>query len=195
MLGPQLSVHNETGDSTVDTLDNTSSVLKGRTVVGLYFSADWCPPCQVFNPLLKHLHSSKRTHCNGGPRTLPPFEVVLVSRCRNVADTDKYFAGLPWTAMTHAEASGKRGQELRDKFGITTIPALVLLDGEGALLCGKAHEMLRDDPMGKYFLWQKPTATQPPESVSTSWTRHVPTSPHHSHILRAHPRSLYRPIN
>ena len=158
MLGPQLSVHNETGYSTVDTLDNTSSVLKGRTVVGLYFSADWCPPCQVFNPLLKHLHSSKRAHCNGGSRTLPPFEVVLVSRCRNVTDTEKYFAGLPWTAMTHAEASGKRGRKLRDKFGITTIPALVLLDGEGALLCGTAHERLRDDPTGKYFPWETPTA-------------------------------------
>jgi len=60
--------------------------------------------------------------------------------------------------MTHAEASGKRGRKLRDKFGITTIPALVLLDGEGALLCGKAHDMLRDDPTGKYFPWQKPTA-------------------------------------
>jgi nucleoredoxin len=158
MLGPQLSVHDAHGYSTWDTLNSTASVLKGRTVVGLYFSADWCPPCQAFNPLLKQLHSSKRANCNGITRTLPPFEVVLVSRCRDRAATEQYFAGLPWAAMTHAEASGKRGRELRNKFHITTIPALVLLDGEGALLCGKAHDMLRDDPTGKYFLWQGPTA-------------------------------------
>jgi hypothetical protein len=44
--------------------------------------------------------------------------------------------------MLHAEATGARGLALRDKFAITTIPALVLLDGEGAVLCQNAHERL-----------------------------------------------------
>jgi hypothetical protein len=53
---------------------------------------------------------------------------------------------MPWAAMLHADATGVRGLALRDRFAITTIPALVLLDGEGALLCCNAHEWLRDDP-------------------------------------------------
>jgi hypothetical protein len=48
---------------------------------------------------------------------------------------------------------------LRDKFAITTIPALVLLDGEGAVLCQNAHERLRDDPLGKHFPWESTPAT------------------------------------
>ena len=66
---------------------------------------------------------------------------------------------MPWSAMLHAEATGARGLALRDKFAITTIPALVLLDGEGAVLCRNAHERLRDDPLGKHIPWQSTPAT------------------------------------
>jgi thiol-disulfide isomerase/thioredoxin len=106
----------------------TESVLKGRTVIGLYFSADWCTPCQAFTPLLKHLYSCKRAHCSKTDRNIPPFDVVLVSRCRD-----------------------------------TTIPALVLLDGEGAVLCRNVHEWLRDDPLGQHFpLESTPAAPRSP---------------------------------
>jgi hypothetical protein len=65
---------------------------------------------------------------------------------------------MPWSAMLHAKATGAWGLALRDKFAITTIPALVLLDGEGAVLCQNAHERLRDDPLGKHFPWKSPPA-------------------------------------
>ncbi len=126
-------------------------MLKGRTVIRLYFSADWCPPCQAFNPLLKHLHSSKTAHCDKKRRNIPPFEVVLVSRYIDVRATEHYFSAMPWTAMTHDEASGKKGLDLLNKFGIRTIPALVLLDREGAVLCRDAQERLREDPTGQHF--------------------------------------------
>jgi nucleoredoxin len=130
-------------------VESTESMLKGRAVIGLYFSAEWCPPCQVFNPLLKQLHSSKQAHFVA-TRSIPPFEVVLVSQCRNTRATKHYFSAMPWTAMTHAKVSGKWGLALQDKFGVTTIPALVLLDREGAVLCQNAQDRLQEDPTGKY---------------------------------------------
>jgi hypothetical protein len=142
-----------------DTLEPTESILKGRTVIRLYFSVERCPPCQVFNPLLKQLHSSKQAHCDKATRSIPPFEVVLVSQCQDTRATKHYFSEMPWTAMTHVEASGKQGLALRDKFGITTIPALVLIDREGAVLCQNVQERLQEDPTGKYFPWQDPLAT------------------------------------
>jgi len=111
-------------------------------VIGLYFSVDWCTPCQVFNPLLENLSSCKRAHCTETNRNIPPFEVVLVSRCGEARSTKHYFFAMPWAAMLHAEATGARGLALRDKFAITTIPVLVLLDGEGAVLCRNTHERL-----------------------------------------------------
>jgi nucleoredoxin len=177
-LGPTLAVHNAHGYSTWDRVVPTGSVLfrppsqsslltdsvlKGRTVIGLYFSADWCTPCQVFNPLLKNLYLCKRAHCTETNRNIPPFEVVLVSRCREARATEHYFSTMPWAAMLHAEATGARGEALRDKFAISTIPALVLLDGEGAVLCRNVHERLRDDPLGKHFPWEStPAAPRTP---------------------------------
>jgi hypothetical protein len=70
---------------------------------------------------------------------------------------------MPWAAMLHADATGARGLALRDRFAITTIPALVLLDGEGAVLCRNVHERLRDDPLGQHFPWEgTPAAARTP---------------------------------
>ena len=49
-LRSHLLVHNEHGYTSWDTLAPTESVLQGWTVIGVYFSTDWRPPCQVFNP-------------------------------------------------------------------------------------------------------------------------------------------------
>jgi len=126
------------------------------------------------SPSLKHLYSCKRAHCTETNRNIPPIEVVLVSRCRDTRASEQCFSTMPWSAMLHAEATGARGLALRDKFAITTIPALVLLNGEGAVLCRNAHERLRDEPQGTYFPWQStPAAPRIPQVdfdiVAHSW--------------------------
>lgn len=63
---------------------------------------------------------------------------------------------MPWTALPHSESIGQRGLALMAQFGVTTIPALILLDGEGTLLCRDGHERLRADPAGTDFPWSSP---------------------------------------
>ncbi|EIE22094.1 hypothetical protein COCSUDRAFT_83485, partial [Coccomyxa subellipsoidea C-169] len=46
------------------------------TVVGLYFSAHWCPPCRQFTPKLKEVYAAVR---GTGKR----FEVVFISSDQN----------------------------------------------------------------------------------------------------------------
>ena len=111
-------------------------------MIGLYFSADWCTPCQVFTPLLKHLYSCQCVHCTETNGNIPPFEVVLMSRCCDTRASEQYFSTMPWSAMLHVKATGARGLALIDKFAITTIPALILLDREGVVLCRNVHERL-----------------------------------------------------
>jgi hypothetical protein len=60
---------------------------------------------------------------------------------------------------------GRQGLALMEKYGVSTIPALVLLDGEGALICNCGQEHLRADPTGKGFPWPAPTSGPRPAQV------------------------------
>jgi hypothetical protein len=46
---------------------------------------------------------------------------------------------------------------LMTKFGIMSIPALVLLDKWGGLICADAQDKCVADPDGRAFLWQQQT--------------------------------------
>ena len=172
-LGPKLVVHDGHGYSRWDKLVPTRNVVRGRTVVGIYFSADWCNPCVQFTPLLMNLHASLRAKNTAATTSIPPFEVILISRCRDATATENYFSAMPWTAMPHADASGPRGAALMEEFGVTSIPALILLDGEGAVVCRDGQEQLRADPTGHDFPWAT-TASRTPR-VGFDLTAH--TSP------------------
>ncbi len=134
-LGPQLVAHDGHGYSSWDRFVPTLKVVHGQTVVGIYFSADWCTPCVQFTPLLMSLHASCRAHGTAASKSIPPFEVILVLRCHDAATTEQYFTKMPWTAMPHAESSGHWGLALMEEFGVTLITALILLNGEGAVIC------------------------------------------------------------
>ncbi len=146
-------VHDGHGYSHWDKLVPTHKVVCDRMVVGIYFSADWCTPCVQFTPLLMNLHASYRAKSTAATTSIPPFEVTLISRCRNAAATEHYFSSMPWTAMPHVDVSGPQGAALMEEFGVTSIPLLILLDGEGAVVCRDGQEQLRADPTGRNFPW------------------------------------------
>jgi hypothetical protein len=67
----------------------------------------------------------------------------------------QYFSKMPnWTAMPHKMVAGPCGKALLARFGVTTIPALVLLDGNGWVICTDARIRLAADPIGIGFPWQ-----------------------------------------
>jgi hypothetical protein len=51
----------------------TTTALRGSTVVGLYFSADWCTACSFFTPVLTTLYLARKAQGDD------QFEVVVVS--------------------------------------------------------------------------------------------------------------------
>ena len=78
--------------------------------------------------------------------------IVFVFKGASEEDTMGYFYMMPrWTAMPHATAAGPRGKALLAKFGVTTIPALVLLNGNGRVICTDARVCLAADPTGLGF--------------------------------------------
>ena len=66
----------------------------------------------------------------------------------------RYFDKTPrWAAMPHTTAAGTLGTALATRFGVTTIPALILLDSNGNVICTDAHIRLAADPTGLEFPW------------------------------------------
>ncbi len=142
----------------------TETTLHEHEVIGLYFSADWCQQCSVFTPVLERLYSARRA------RGADQCEVVLVSRCREAKATKYYREDMPWLSMEH-EADDEAGTKahtasLMAKFGITSIPALVLLDNRGGLMCADARDKCVADPEGWAFPWRK--QSQSPATARTA---------------------------
>ena len=69
-------------------------------VVGLYFSASWCPPCKHFTPVLAELYQSLRQRNS-------PFEVLYVSFDKTEDDMHEYMTEMhaDWLALPHKDQS------------------------------------------------------------------------------------------
>ena len=111
----------------------TGDILRGRTSVGVYFCADWCGPCKAFTPILTNYYTGQRASSARDEEST--LESVLVSRCRTARESEALFLTMPWTAMPHLDSVGTRRDDLMAKFRVTTIPALVFLEGTGAITC------------------------------------------------------------
>ncbi|XP_077500269.1 nucleoredoxin-like protein 2 [Amblyomma americanum] len=97
-------------------------VLKDASVLALFFSAGWCPSCRLFTPLLARAYKAQRK-----------VEVVFVSEDRSS------FAMIGYMRQSHGDwYAVKYGdplqEELKTKYGISNIPALVAIKKDGSVI-------------------------------------------------------------
>lgn len=149
LLGPTLSSKNGPVD--------TATALKGKAVVGLFFSANWCPPCQGFVPKLADTYRriAEATALKGSGGASSEFEVVFVSSCRDAESFEAFFGPMPWLALPFNDRARKAA--LSTQFGIKGLPTLVLVDGAtGAVLTDDGRGEVARDPTGASFPWGAP---------------------------------------
>ena len=96
------------------------STKKG-SVIGLYFSAHWCPPCRSFTPQLAKIY--KEIKDSG-----KDFEVIFISSDRSEKDFKEYHKDMPWLAIPYNNEDEK--EACSEKYSIQGLPTLVLIDGE-----------------------------------------------------------------
>lgn len=106
------------------------SDLEGK-VIGLYFSANWYPPCRNFTPVLVDMYGQLKT--NGSN-----FEIVYVSSDEDLNAFNNYHALMPWLAIPFSDLETKKA--LNRKFDIEGIPCLVILQPDNNKDDATLHE-------------------------------------------------------
>jgi len=125
--------------------DVATASLSKNQVVGLYFSAHWCPPCRGFTPKLGEIY-------NGLKEAGKAIEIVFVSSDRDQSSFDEYFGEMPFLALPYAERDTK--SKLSKKYKVSGIPTLVLLNGAtGEVLSTDGRAVVTEDPQGANFPW------------------------------------------
>lgn len=129
---------------------DTAAALQDAKVVGLYFSAHYCPPCRQFTPELAKWYRQD-LEAKG-------MKIVFVSDDENDQEFDEYFAGMPWLAVPYS--SKEIRQELEKCYAVESIPALVLLrstpgSSEIELLSKQGRGIVAGDSQGTFFPWSK----------------------------------------
>ena len=72
----------------------TADYLDGVKFVGLYFSAEWCPPCEIMLKSLKNFY----TDANLEKRQM---EVILVSNDKSKDKFTEHYKKMAWLAIPY----------------------------------------------------------------------------------------------
>jgi len=107
--------------------------IAGKTL-GLYFSAEWCPPCRGFTPKLKEFYDEYK-------KRDPNFELVFVSSDKDSEAMMDYFKNHHGDYLALPFEKRKEKGDLSDMFEVSGIPSLVVL--------GKDHSVLNLNARGK----------------------------------------------
>ena len=131
--------------------------LSRYKIIGLYFTAHWCPPCRTFTPKLISLYKA----ANSQYKTI---EIVFVSFDRDSETMNNYFEEMPWAAVPYSEAALR--DELGDRYGVTGIPALIVFNSNGEVvsLDGRSDVYSKSSDVVDYWLKKAENPNMSPSS-------------------------------
>lgn len=115
----------------------TTDALAQKKIIGLYFSAHWCPPCREFTPLFAQVYDDIK---EAGHEDL---EVVYISYDRNVEQFSEYFGDMPWLALPFVKRELK--SEIGKKFGVRGVPMLIFVSDQGEIIEADGRELIEDN--------------------------------------------------
>lgn len=120
-------------------------------IIGVYFSAHWCPPCRTFTPKLVEFYNSLNKQGK-------PFELVFVSSDRDESSMYKYMEEMhmPWLALPYGD---KHIKDLKNKFNVRGIPKLVILNSSLDLITENARADVTSSGTSAFDKWQTSNAT------------------------------------
>ncbi len=118
-------------------------VLQNK-IVGIYFSAHWCPPCRAFSPELVKFRNAHKDQ----------FEVVFVSSDKDAAAQKQYMEELKmeWPAVKFGSPIADK---LSEKYGVEGIPTLVIVDPKFNTISTEGREEVTENAEGCLDAWKE----------------------------------------
>ena len=118
-----------------------AEAISGK-IIGLYFSAGWCPPCRKFSPELSKFRAAHSQD----------FTVIFVSSDHSEAEMMSFIAG---KGFLHVPFHGKARQAIQMRLGVSMLPTLVIIDGtSGAILTDWGRAAVTRNPAGCLEGWR-----------------------------------------
>ena len=121
------------------------SALNGK-IVGLYFSAHWCPPCRSFTPLLVKFRDDMVKQGKN-------FEVVFISSDKNETAMQGYMKDtkMQWLAVPF---DSPRKGKIKNKYGVSGIPTLIILAPDGNTITSGGRADVTKHPGNAFKMWE-----------------------------------------
>ena len=98
--------------------------IKDAPLIGIYFSAHWCPPCRGFTPILSKFYKVAN-------EKKKQIEIIFVSFDRDLKGYKEYYDSMPWLSFPFED---NKKMKLGRDFGISGIPAFLVFDKNGKLI-------------------------------------------------------------
>lgn len=97
-----------------------NDLVNKRKVIGLYFSAVWCPPCRQFSPLLAEFQKLHKDE----------LDIIYVGLDRSSEEQASNTEGKPWISIPFANETDSIKQGLAQSCAVSMIPTLVIVNAE-----------------------------------------------------------------
>ncbi|GFY88283.1 DC1 domain-containing protein [Actinidia rufa] len=107
------------------------SDLVGKTIL-LYFSANWCPPCHAFLPILIEAYNQIKAKHDA-------FEVIFISSDMDQSSFEDFFSTMPWLALPFQD---ERKESLVRTFKVNGIPMVVAIGPTGRTVTTEARKLI-----------------------------------------------------
>ncbi|PSS28624.1 Nucleoredoxin like [Actinidia chinensis var. chinensis] len=105
--------------------------LVGKTIL-LYFSANWCPPCHAFLPILIEAYNQIKSKHDA-------FDVIFISSDMDQSSFEDFFSTMPWLALPFED---ERKESLERTFKVNGIPMVVAIGPTGRTVTTEARNLI-----------------------------------------------------
>ncbi|CAI2363824.1 unnamed protein product [Moneuplotes crassus] len=109
-------------------------LCKTKEFIILFFGAIWYPASKELSTALKKLYKE----ANAEQKNI---EVIYISSDERPEQFEKFYSTMPWLAIEYKD---KRKQGLKDRYQITTLPTVIILNMNGDIVSSEARNDLLD---------------------------------------------------